>query len=527
MVVKEDGIMGNQKKKRKQEDILNAGIAGASYETIQRYGDATKQHYVAYSGVDNEAGSNLVKGLKQIAEEKINPDYEFQNIHQQAGFSAEVKDVTRENSERIINGDKTRKIRTDDLGRVNDPLYDTVTIDSDGNIIDGSGAQMKFLGASASDPTGEGDVARALEKLQSKKFQKYLDHDAKIDVPSDQYDKMIQEANVKIKDLSKQLENQRNAGNNEQVRRIQERIDKLEKIKKNLRKSSVSSDEAVFARLHPGLSTAVDVAKISHRAGVQTAESAAIIGGSVSIVRNLVSVCKGEMEVGDAIVNVAKDTASTAAIGYGTGFAGSALKGAMQNSESQYVQTLSKTNVAGTVVAVSIAATKTLTRYFKGEIDGVECLNSLGEQGTGMISSAMFTVIGQTVIPIPVVGGLIGGMVGYAISSATYGILTESLNDAKLAHEQRIQIEAVCEEHIKMIREYRAEMELIINEYLIESMNIFRDSFSGIKNALAIGDVDWFIESTNTITENFGGSMSFSNFEEFNSKMLMGSKFKL
>lgn len=514
-------------KKRKEEDLLNAGIAGAAYETVQRYGAAAMQHYVAYSGVDNEAGKTLVKGLKQIAEEKINPDYEFQNIHQQAGFSAEVKDVAKSNAESIIRGETTRKIRTDDLGRVNDPLYDTVSIDANGDIIDGSGAQMKFLGASEKDPTGAGDAARALDKLQSKKFEKYLDHDAKIDVPADQYDRMIQEANKKIEGLSRQLENQKNAGNTAQVQKIQERIDKLEKIKKNLRKSTVSSDEAVFARLHPGLSTAADIAKISHRAGVQTAETAAIIGGSVSIVKNLVAVCKGETEPEEAVLNVAKDTASTAAVGYGTGFAGAAIKGAMQNSKSQYLQTLSKTNVAGTVVAVSVSATKTLSRYFKGEIDGVECLETLGEQGTGMVSSAMFSVIGQVAIPIPVVGGMIGGMMGYALSSATYGILTQSLKDEKLAREERVQIEKACEEHIKMIREYRAEMEKIISEYLSESMDIFRESFTGIKNALAIGDVDWFIDSTNKITESFGGEASFSSMEEFSSKMLMGSTFKL
>ena len=144
----------NEKEKRKQKDILNAGVAGATYETIQRLGDAAKQHYVAYSGVDNESGKALVKGLKQIANEKINPDYKFQNIHQQAGFAAEVKEVARSNAERIIKGDSTRKIRTDDLGRVNDPLYDTVNIDADGNILDGSGTQMKFLGASEKDPAG-------------------------------------------------------------------------------------------------------------------------------------------------------------------------------------------------------------------------------------------------------------------------------------------------------------------------------------------------------------------------------------
>ena len=187
-------------KKREQgiENVINAGIAGAAYETVQRYGDAAKQHYVAYSGQDNEFGNNLVKGLKQISREKVNPDYEYQNIHQQAGFSAEGKDVARTNAEKIINGDSTRKIRTDDLGRVNDPLYDTVTIDSNGNIIEGSGAQMKFLGASENDPMGEGNAARALEKLQSKKFQKYIDADAKIDVPSDQYEGIIQEALIEM-----------------------------------------------------------------------------------------------------------------------------------------------------------------------------------------------------------------------------------------------------------------------------------------------------------------------------------------
>lgn len=266
------------KKEQRVEDLKNAGVAGAAYESVQRYGAAAKQHYVAYSGQDNEIGKNLVKGLKQISEEKVNPDYKYQNIQQQAGFSAEVKDVARTNAEKVINGDSTRKIRTDDLGSVNDPLYDTVTIDAEGNVIDGSGAQMKFLGASENDPTGEGNAARALEKLQSKKFQKYLDADAKIDVPSDQFDKIIQEANNKIDNLSKQLENQKQAGNTEQVKRLQEKIDKLEKIKKNLRRSTVSSEEAVFARLHPGLSTAIDVAKVSHRAGVETAKTSAIIG---------------------------------------------------------------------------------------------------------------------------------------------------------------------------------------------------------------------------------------------------------
>ena len=63
----------DEKKKQKYDDILNAGLAGAAAETVQRYGEAAKQHYVSYSGVDNETGTVLKKSLKQIADEKINP----------------------------------------------------------------------------------------------------------------------------------------------------------------------------------------------------------------------------------------------------------------------------------------------------------------------------------------------------------------------------------------------------------------------------------------------------------------------
>lgn len=226
-------------------------------------------------------------------------------------------------------------------------------------------------------------------------------------------------------------------------------------------------------------------------------------------------------------MNVAKDTAQSAAVGYATGFAGSALKGTMQNSKSEYIRALSKTNLAGTVVSVAVGASKTIARYLNGEIDGTKCLEDLGEQGTGMIASSMFAVIGQATIPIPVVGGLIGGMVGYALSSATYGILLGSLQGEKKAHEERIAIEKACEEQIKMIREYRAQMNKIIEEYLSDAMEIFNESFSGIKDALAIGDIDLFIESANNITASLGGNKPFETMDDFNNKMLLGETFRL
>lgn len=517
------------KKKENKDDLVRAGIAGASYETIQRYGSAAKEHLVAYSGTDNENGIQLQKSLKSIQEQGTNDEFAFSIRQQKAGWAAEVKDTADSNAENIIAGKAKRKIRHDDLPDTpaNHPLFDHVEVDSDGNIIAGSGSQMKFIGASASDPTGAGNAERALKKLQSKDFQKYIDNDVKIEVPKDEYQQMIDKASEEIDKLQAQLEKVRANGNPEAIAKIEKKIENLNKLKKNLRPSKLTRKQSLEAVDNPELSTLKSVANVSHRAGIKTAETAALIGGSASLVRNIVGMCKGEVEASEAATNVVKDTTQSAAMGYGTGFAGTAIKGAMQNSASEYTRALAKTNVAGTIVAVTVSASKTLTKYFKGEIDGTQCIEDLGESGTGMIASSMFTVIGQAVIPIPVVGGLIGGMVGYALSSATYGILITSLKEAKLAHEERIAIEKACEEHIKMIREYRAQMNTIIEEYLSDTMEIFNESFSGIKDALAIGDIDLLIESANEITDTLGGNKPFESMDEFNDKMLNGITFKL
>ena len=78
-----------------------------------------------------------------------------------------------------------------------------------------------------------------------------------------------------------------------------------------------------------------------------------------------------------------------------------------------------------------------------------------------------------------------------------------------------------------MIYEYRTNIERIVNEYLTESMDVFRESFSGMKDALATDDADWFIESANTIVESFGGEKMFTDMDDFNEKMLTGIPFKL
>lgn len=57
----------------RKKAVDHAGLAGAQTEAVQRYGSAVKEHFVSYSGVDNETGKQLTKGLKQIQQSKRLP----------------------------------------------------------------------------------------------------------------------------------------------------------------------------------------------------------------------------------------------------------------------------------------------------------------------------------------------------------------------------------------------------------------------------------------------------------------------
>lgn len=111
---------------QKNQSTAGAGIASAAYETVSKYGSAVKEHLSAYSGFDNETKTELAKGLKAISDYKVNDSYKASNIKQQAGFSAEVKTAARENAEKIIKGEKSKVVRTDDIAKQSDYKGNTI-----------------------------------------------------------------------------------------------------------------------------------------------------------------------------------------------------------------------------------------------------------------------------------------------------------------------------------------------------------------------------------------------------------------
>lgn len=510
------------KETEQKRTLQNVGVAGAQAEVVQRYGSAAKEHFVAYTGADRETGQVLKKGLESISKEKISETQQYQSIKAQAGYAAEVKTVARENADKIIAGDKARVSRTDDLpkdltsssgqsvGGVNNQLYDIISVGEDGSYIEGTARQLKYVGK---------DASECCDRLLQKKFDKYRDADASIEIPKDFYDGVRTELDKRIENLNDQIRRAEAKGNSELAQRRRAQLEQVKKTKENLKQGKLTSGEAIEARLHPKLSTAKDITQISHRVGLEAAKTGAVIGGGMSFIRNSVAVLKGDETPEDAVLAVAGDTVSAAGLSYATGFMGSAIKGGMQNAESIYLRGISNSALPTMIATSVLEVGKTLYRFADGQIDGLQCLNELGEKGTGIVASTAGATIGQILIPIPIVGGLIGSMCGYALSSMYYNTLTSALNEAKVAHEERLRIEAECEAAIVAIREYRLEMELAIRNYFIGHIRAFNSAFSQMQEAFNTGNIDLLVEGANSITETLGGEVLFRTTGELDALM--------
>lgn len=505
-------------------DMLLSGVLlGVSFDTIDRYGEAFKEHLYAYTGVDAENHDyDLKKGLRDIGEQKINPEYEKQNLKQQAGFAAELKYLARKNAEAKINRSNERVVATDlKKSGSYDELYDHYKM-KNGKVI--SMMQMKFVG---------NDVKSCVDKLMSSNYQKYIDGNADFTLPADYFELDVNgnpqiqvEIDRRIQNLQKQIDSR--GCPDDVAKKKTEAISKLKLLKERVKDSGITKDEAEFARNHPLLSTAGDLIGVSHRAGLDQSLNSAAIGGTVALAKNLAAYVQGKKDGTEATRDVIQTAGNAAAEGYAKGFLGSAFKGCLQNSDSAVLRGISKSNLPAAVVTLAVDTTKTITKFINGEIDGTECMEEIGKSGFSLVVSSITGTAGQILIPIPVLGAVMGSAVGYALSSACYGSLMKALKEAKLSRERRIRIEAECREHIRYIRQCRAELEKYFDDSLHFYKQSFHEAFIEIKQACNTGDSDGFICACNKLNTRMGGvNIQYSNTREFNELMNSDEPFNL
>lgn len=178
--------------------------------------------------------------LEEISERKINPNYINQNINQQAGYSAEIKEQAHVNANNILAGKRERVNQYDDLSSEKKPqvkklfpnhatpsknheIVDYISVDKKGNVIPNTAVQSKFVGKNG---------AECFEKfLSSKDYEKYLKNGMKMEIPKDFFGDFQKEANIKIKSLESRIAKQKSFGDFQKADILERRLQKCKTIK--------------------------------------------------------------------------------------------------------------------------------------------------------------------------------------------------------------------------------------------------------------------------------------------------------
>jgi len=385
-----------------------------------------------YSGIDVKTDVKNIHtlGLKEISEWNVHPDYKDMNIKQQSGYAAEVVSTAKDNIKALVEKTGIKTYRADDrpdLFKKNDQYVDKIRVDANDNIIER--IQVKFVGKTAKD---------CLNKLSSEKFAKYIDDGKvdKIEIPKEYYDE-IKSSNLiqkKIEDLSKQLKAVTEKGKTDVAADLEKQINRLNKLDKMLERSSVSTDEAIEARLNPTeymeKLLQKEVINESVDAGVQTGLTAAAITMAVSTVDNVHKLTTGETTVEEALKDVAKDTGTAGGVGFASGFITHAVSASMKASSQELISALGNTALPAAVVSFGVQSYDSLSDFAKGEIDGKQLAYDLGENAAKVAAGAgVTTLVGAAVTGVnPLLGAgitIAGSMVGTAIASEAYKTAVE------------------------------------------------------------------------------------------------------
>ncbi len=238
----------------------------------------------------------------------------------------------------------------------------------------------------------------------------------------------------------------------------------------------------------------------------------ALIGGGVSLVTNVWECVVNGKDPKKAIKHTAIATLKGGALSYGSVFASSSLGGLMQSSANKIIQSLGKGSVPAMIVGACVANVTIFGRYFSGKIDEVEFCKQLGRTNASLLSGGAMAFVGQTLIPIPVVGALIGGFVGAVLSEAFFNALNSK--KVELARQRRIEIEKECRESIRLLEMYQNQFKEVFERYFHKTARFFNESFDELERALYAGDADLAIGVNNKIQEGLGQKLSFGNKQE-------------
>ena len=338
-------------------------------------------------------------------------------------------------------------------------------------------------------------------------------------VPADYYDETKVALQNEIDKLQEQIKAVRAEGKSEILAELQKKLKNAKKIEKTLKRSKVTNEDAIEARLNPKLSVAKDAWGTMHRAGLEGAKYGVAIGGTVATMQHLVRVASGEEKASDALVAIGKETGQAAVGGYVASAASTGLATVMRQTGVKVLQSLSKSGVPAAMVSLAVSSFSSIASWMCGEITAEQCLKDVGQNGMSVLGGMGGAVVGQAVVPIPVIGAILGSIVGTALSGFAARVTLTGIKEAEAAEAHQQMVHEQCEAYIQQMEAYRAQMNMQIQSYLRTNGAVFQSALDAMQQAMHTDDVEAFISGANRITTHLGGKPPIKSMDDLDRKM--------
>lgn len=261
--------------------------------------------------------------------------------------------------------------------------------------------------------------------------------------------------------------------------------------------------------------SARNIIETGHTAGVDAAYGASATALTMSGINNIVAVINGEKDAEEAIIDTATATGRVALNAYAQGGGVTVVTHSLSSSSSSFLRALGENNVPTQIITAVTMTGDVIKRYAAGEISTQECILQLGERGVTVATTGYASMVGQALIPIPIVGAAVGAMVGSALTSTYYNQLVSVLRRKELEHQERLRIIAECEQATQEMREFREELERYLESYFRDYQNCFDEALNMIHTSFQFGDANGMIAGANQITRKLGGKVHYNNMDEF------------
>ncbi len=224
---------------------------------------------------------------------------------------------------------------------------------------------------------------------------------------------------------------------------------------------------------------------------------------------------KGEEQNGSLLAEILVDSAKSVANGYVTSSIGS---GVGMAAETAGLGGITRINAHLAIAAGIVQSSKSLIAYLDNRIDAEQMLDEINQTAVNGTAAFYYGTVGQTAIPIPVAGALIGSIVGYFVGNILYQSSLLSLGEpvhVKQAQKRRQRVEELCLHAIPLIQQHREELQRVIKENCIGQVALFNTAFQTMDSAFEESDPNVYISQLETICSALHAGLPFKSFLEF------------